>query len=360
MLTKDFWYELPPEQIAQHPVSPRDHARLMHCNRRTRQIEHRQIFELPELLDSKDLLVWNDTRVFKARLRGKTKNSGHSVECLLLHPEGDTWIALAKPARKLNPQDPILFSKTLTAFPINKYEDGTVRLQFHQSSDAVFKECEQIGEIPIPPYIQSFSETEDAYQTVYAKQTGSAAAPTAGLHFTPKLLEEIRKKQIQTASVTLHIGLGTFRPIKCEHTEDHVMHEEWYSIPKETAEKIKETKKNKGRIIAVGTTSVRALESAARNNPEKEIRAQSGKTNLFLKPGDPFLVTDALLTNFHLPASTLLMLVCAFAQTAYANKNAINWEEEKDLGRQFVLKAYQEAIQKKYRFYSFGDAMFMD
>lgn len=339
-----FDYPLPPDRIAQKSVEPRDRAKLLLLDRQSGAHEDRHVFDLPDKLLPGDLLVFNDSRVFKARLFAATKQ-GTRVEILLLRPlcpshdtdcpvsdHGSFWLALAKPGKKLRENTFIRFDDTTQAVVVKKYPDGTVCLNFQRSAADVFALTDRLGHIPTPPYVKTAVQDETLYQTLYAKQTGSVAAPTAGFHFTKNLLDRISAKNIRTAYVTLHIGIGTFRPIKTATLTEHVMHEEWFSIPQTTADLIQDTKQRHGRVIAIGTTAVRALESSRG-------KACTGFTSLFIIPGYTFQIVDALLTNFHLPKSTLLVLVSAFA------------------GRTHVLDAYHHAIKTGYRFYSFGDAM---
>jgi S-adenosylmethionine:tRNA ribosyltransferase-isomerase len=347
MKTSDFDYVLPESSIAQTPVEPRDSSRLLVMNRQTGELTHKHFSDLGDLLRPGDLLVVNESRVFKARLKGIATHAGPSrtkggimAEVFLLRADGPYWIAMAKPGKKLRIRSVITFADGTYCTVEEKFEDGTVRLDFQQSAEAILAWTDANGEVPLPPYIKKLPllplddtrETtlmSERYQTVYAKDTGSVAAPTAGLHFTPELIESLKAKGIRFASVVLHVGLGTFRPMKTETLKEHEMHAEWIDVSDETIEAIAETKKNGGRVIAVGTTSVRALESHIRH----------GFTNIFITPGYTFKTIDAMITNFHLPKSTLLVLVSAFA------------------GREHVLAAYSQAIAEGYRFYSFGDAM---
>lgn len=335
----DFDYNLPEELIAQHPEDKRDHSRLMLLNRDEETIEDKQFFNIIDYLNPNDLLVINNTKVLPARLYGKKEKTGGKVEVLLLKRlEDDNWECLVKPGRRVRPGDIIEFSDNLKAEVIERGEEG-LRI-VHFIYNGIFEEIlSELGEMPLPPYIHEKLEDKDRYQTVYAKYDGSAAAPTAGLHFTEELLEEIEKKGIRVVPVTLHVGLGTFRPVKEDEISDHKMHVESYSIPETTVKAIKETKEKGGRVIAVGTTSVRALESAV--NEDGELEAGNGDTDIFIYPGKELKVIDALITNFHLPKSTLLMLVSAF------------YDKEK------ILEAYRHAVDERYRFFSFGDAMFI-
>jgi S-adenosylmethionine:tRNA ribosyltransferase-isomerase len=323
MKTSDFDYLLPPDRIAQSPAVPRDHSRLMVLDRATQTWQHRQFFEVGAFLKPGDLLVVNESKVFKARL------VADGIEVFLLRPDGDNWLALGKPGKKLNPGARVTFAHDLSCVVLEKREDGTLLVNFGKTAEEVFEIADRIGEVPTPPYVTKPLEKEEHYQTVYAKARGSVAAPTAGFHFTPELIARLKEQGVRFASVTLHVGIGTFRPMKTDTLEEHVMHEEWIHVPEETARLIEETKRAGGRVIAVGTTTVRALESNVRE----------GMTNIFITPGYRFKIIDGLITNFHLPKSTLLVLVSAIA------------------GREFILKAYHEAVKENYRFYSFGDAM---
>ncbi len=358
MLTKDFYYNLPEESIAQTPIKPRDHSKLMVLDCARKSIDHRHFFEIIDYLRSGDLLVVNNSKVFRARLTGYKEDK--RLEIFLLRPEGDAWIVLAKPGKKIACGDMIIFNNDVNAKVESKLDDGTVIIRFNISHDTVFAFAEKFGQVPTPPYVKLAPNDADDYQTVYAKTTGSVAAPTAGFHFTPELLQKLRDMGVNIAYVTLHVGLGTFRPVMTEKVEDHEMHEEWIEVSRETADLVNETKKNGGRVVAVGTTSVRSLEAAAQIPQSRQggmspfakgsIQSFSGFTNLFITPGDEFKVVDVMITNFHLPESTLIMLVSAFAQS----KMRVD-----DEGRKFVLKAYEEAINNDYRFYSFGDAMLL-
>ena len=337
MEVSEFDYYLPQELIAQHPIKTRDESRLMVLDKKTNTIEHKHFKDILDYLQPGDCLVRNNTKVIPARLYGK-KETGANVEFLLLNQiEGDIWETIVRPGNKLHIgtkvifQDGLLEAKILDTMP-----GGTRKVEFEYKG--IFHEIlDKIGLMPLPPYIHEELEQKERYQTVYAKYEGSAAAPTAGLHFTPELLEKIEKKGIEIANVTLHVGIGTFRPVKEEKVEDHKMHKEHFYIKQEDADKINKAKQKGGRIIAVGTTSCRVLESVAdENGMVKEIE---GDTSIFIYPGYQFKVLDALITNFHLPQSTLLMLVSALA------------------GKDYIMRAYQEAVKEKYRFFSFGDAM---
>lgn len=339
MKTSDFFYDLPPELIAQTPLQKRDDSRLMCLDKRTGAVEHRRFFELPSLLQEGDCLVLNDSRVLPARLIG-TRSTGGAVEVLLLRDLGDNvWECLTRPGRKTRPGTELTFGDgALTASVTGETEGGNRLIRFQY--EGIFLELlERLGRMPLPPYIHAELEDAKRYQTVYSRELGSAAAPTAGLHFTSELLREIEAKGIPLAYVTLHVGLGTFRPVKEEDLEDHHMHEEFCQIPERTAALVNETKRNGGRVVCVGTTSCRTVESFA--GEDGFLTPTSGWTGIYIYPGYRFKCTDALITNFHLPESTLLMLVSALA------------------GREHVLAAYEEAVRERYRFFSFGDAMFI-
>ncbi len=339
--TKDFYYDLPPELIAQDPLLKRDDSRLMVLNRAAGAVEHHVFHEIIDYLNPGDCLVLNNTRVIPARLLGVREDTGGAVEILLLRNRGkDIWEAIVRPGKKLRVGAAAVFGDGLLhASIIEVLPDGNRLVQF--SYEGIFEEVlDRLGEMPLPPYITHKLADQNRYQTVYAKIDGSAAAPTAGLHFTEELLSSIEEKGVRTAYITLHVGLGTFRPVKAENIEEHHMHSEYYEISKEAAGLINDTRENKrGRVICVGTTSCRTLESAAAE--DGSLTPGGGDTDIFIYPGYRFKITDALITNFHLPESTLLMLVSAFA------------------GRERVLAAYAEAIREKYRFFSFGDAMFL-
>lgn len=338
METSLFDYNLPPELIATHSIEPREQARLLVVDRKTDTLVDKHIFDLPDLIQPGDLLVFNDSKVFKARLIGKLDD--REIEIFLLRPEGETsWLALAKPGKKIRVDDMITLADGSKARVQEKRaEEGTVVFDFSKSTEEVFALADQFGEVPLPPYVPASASTAAGYQTVYAKERGSVAAPTAGFHFTEALLEKLAERGVERVFVTLHVGMGTFRPMKTETLEAHQMHEEWIRVTEETVEKIKETKARGGRVIAVGTTTVRALESMAQKH-EGKLAAFSGFTSMFITPGYQFKVIDGLVTNFHLPKSTLLVLVSSLA------------------GRERMLAAYQHAIATGYRFYSFGDAM---
>lgn len=340
MKVTDFDYELPEALIAQFPVEPRDTSRLLTLNKVTGAVEHKaHFYELVEELNEGDVLVFNNTKVIPARLYGHREGSGGKVEVLLLTPCGENrWECLVKPGKKCPVGQVIVFDERLKATVLDKTDFGGRIVEF--TVDGIFDDIiQEIGEMPLPPYIHEKLEDKERYQTVYAKEKGSAAAPTAGLHFTPELLEEIKAKGVELEFVTLHVGLGTFRPVSVESIEDHDMHSEFYSVSPETAARINDAKAKGRRIIAVGTTSVRTLESASTD--DGVLQGTSGWTQIFIYPGYTFKMVDALVTNFHLPQSTLLMLISALA------------------GREHCLAAYEEAVREKYRFFSFGDAMFI-
>ncbi len=339
MKTHDFYYNLPEELIAQTPLAQRDTSRLLVLNRQTGEVNHRHFYDVINYLQPGDCLVMNDSRVLPARLLGH-RPTGGAVELLLLKDWGDKkWECLAKPGRKLQAGQEIVFGNgELTATIAAVQEDGNRVVEFHY--DGIFLEVlERLGKMPLPPYIKVELQDSERYQTVYSRQIGSAAAPTAGLHFTAELLEQIRSKGVKTAFVTLHVGLGTFRPVKAEEISQHHMHSELCMMSRETAEILNETRRAGGRIICVGTTSCRTLESLV--NDDGTFDEKSKWTEIFIYPGYRFKAMDGLITNFHLPESTLVMLVSAFA------------------GRENVLSAYEQAVQERYRFFSFGDAMFI-
>ena len=340
MKLEEFNYELPEELIAQVPIKKRDESRLMVLNKKERTIEHKIFKDIIDYLRPGDCLVRNNTKVIPARLYGK-KDSGANVEFVLLkNIEKDIWETIVRPGNKLKPGSKVIFGDgILTATILDIMEGGTRKVEFNY--DGIFNEIlDQIGLMPLPPYIHESLKEKDRYQTVYAKYDGSAAAPTAGLHFTPELLQKIKDKGIEIANVTLHVGIGTFRPVKEENIEEHKMHTEHFYIKQEDADKINNAKRNGGRVIAVGTTSCRVLETIA-DDSTGMVKETEGDTGIYIYPGYKFKCIDGLITNFHLPKSTLLMLVSAFA------------------GREYVLNAYSEAVKEKYRFFSFGDAMFI-
>lgn len=338
--THDFYYDLPQELIAQRPAEPRDSSRLMTLDKRTGEIGHRRFRDIAGLLKPGDCLVLNDSRVLPARIYGVKEETGAHVEFLLLENKGDDiWEALAKPGKRAKKGSRFVFGDgRLQCEVMDVLEDGNRLIRFTYEG-AFFQLLDEIGQMPLPPYIKEKLEDKERYQTVYSQEAGSAAAPTAGLHFTPELLEEIRGKGVELGFVTLHVGLGTFRPVSAERVTDHKMHAEHYYMPQSTADMINAAKKRGGRVIAVGTTSCRTIESVARR--EGCFRESQGWTDIFIYPGYEFQGLDGLITNFHLPESTLIMLVSALA------------------GREHVLKAYETAVREGYRFFSFGDAMFI-
>lgn len=344
--TSLFDYRLPKDRIAQSPVRPRDHSRLLVLDRKTGTWSHHHFYDLGTFLRPGDLLVANESKVFKARLRGSIRRGDalrrpdQTIEVFLLRPEDDAgrWSALIKPGRKITVGSTIAFYDGRTCDVVSKQDGGAVVVDFHAPADEIVAWTDSAGSVPVPPYVDRAPADALDYQTVYAKTVGSVAAPTAGFHFTPELIKSLKDVGVGFAAVTLHVGLGTFRPIKTDTLEEHEMHEEWADVPEETAALIARTKSEGGRVIAVGTTTVRALESGIRH----------GMTSLFITPGYRFKIVDGLITNFHLPKSSLLVLVSAFAGEVHPDP---------DRGRQIILAAYQEAIEKGYRFYSFGDAM---
>ena len=340
MKTSDFYYDLPEELIAQTPMAQRDSSRLMTIRRNSGEVEHHCFHELPDFLRPGDCLILNDSRVLPARLLGQRLPGGGACEVLLLIDRGDkTWECLVRPGRKMRPGARLSFGDgLLTAEVVGEVEGGNRLVRFEY--EGIFLEIlEQLGKMPLPPYIKEELEDRERYQTVYSKVVGSAAAPTAGLHFTPELLEKVRGMGVSIGYVTLHVGLGTFRPVKVDDVTNHEMHSEFCIVPQETADLINKTKAAGGRVICVGTTSCRTIESWAKEDGTME--ASAGWTNIFIYPGYRFKVMDALVTNFHLPESTLIMLVSAFA------------------GQDHVLGAYRQAVEERYRFFSFGDAMFL-
>lgn len=339
MLKKDFWYDLPKELIAQEPADPRDSARLMVLNRKDDSIGHAVFRDLPDYLEPGDLLVVNNSKVLPARLMGVKVPTGAVCEVLLLRQvHGDTWECLARPGKRMQAGTKLTFGDgSLTAVVDETLADGNKYITFTYDTETLYEKLDEFGKMPLPPYITKQLEDQSQYQTVYAKELGSAAAPTAGLHFTPELMDRIRAMGVGIAEITLHVGLGTFRPVSEDEIEDHEMHSEWYCIDNEAAEAIRKTKAAGHRVIAVGTTSCRTLEAVwARYG---EIRACSGNTDIFLYPGVELHAIDGLITNFHLPESTLIMLISAF------------------YGYEKTMHVYQVAVQERYRFFSFGDAM---
>lgn len=341
MRTADFYYDLPEELIAQDPLLDRSSSRLMHLDKKTGEIQHTDFKHIVKYLKSGDCLVINDTRVIPARLYGSKIGTDAGIEILLLkRKENNIWETLVKPGKKAKPGTKISFGDGLLIGEVlDIVEEGNRLIQF--TYDGIFEEIlDQLGEMPLPPYITHKLQDKERYQTVYAKNEGSAAAPTAGLHFTKELLQQIQDMGVNIAHVTLHVGLGTFRPVKVDDVENHHMHSEFYVVEEDQAKLINDTKKNGGRVISVGTTSCRTLESATDENGI--LQAKSGWTEIFIYPGYKFKMIDALITNFHLPESTLLMLVSALA------------------GKEHIIKAYEEAVKERYRFFSFGDAMIIE
>ena len=339
MKTSDFNFNLPPELIAQTPIEKRDASRLLVLNKQSGEIEHKHFYDLPDFLKPGDCLVLNNSRVLPARLFGR-RSGGGACEVLLLIDRGEkVWECLVRPGKKLRVGAKISFGNgELTAEVVGEVEGGNRLVRF--AYDGIFLETlERLGKMPLPPYIKEELEDSERYQTVYSKVVGSAAAPTAGLHFTEELLDKVQKNGVKVCYVTLHVGLGTFRPVKAENLDEHEMHSEYCIISQETADMINRTKREGGRIICVGTTSCRTIESWA--NEDGTMEAKAGWTNIFIYPGYKFKVLDCLITNFHLPESTLIMLVSALA------------------GRENVMNAYEKAVQERYRFFSFGDAMFI-
>jgi S-adenosylmethionine:tRNA ribosyltransferase-isomerase len=340
MNVHDFYYDLPEELIAQDPLEDRSSSRLLILDKKTGEMEHKHFKDIVSYLNPGDCLVLNNTKVIPARLIGARENTGAKVEVLLLtRKDNDRWEALVKPGKKARPGDVIIFGNGELKAEVEEIIDDGKRI-VHLIYEGIFEQVlDALGEMPLPPYITHQLKDKERYQTVYAKHKGSAAAPTAGLHFTKELLEEIKEKNIEIANVTLHVGLGTFRPVKVENVLEHKMHSEYCWIDQEEADKINRCKQNGGRIIAVGTTSCRTLESCTDENGV--VQAKSGWTDIFIYPGYQFKIVDALITNFHLPESTLIMLVSALAS------------------REIILNAYKTAVDMKYRFFSFGDAMFI-
>ena len=348
MKKSDFWFDLPQEQIAQTPIEPRDHSRLLCLDKTTGQCSHHHFYDIEEMLQPGDLLVVNDSRVIPARLYGHKEDTGAKVELLLLEQKGqDVWETLVRPGKKAKPGTRLVFGDGLLhAEVLETVEGGNRLIRFAYEGESIFPILEKIGQMPLPPYITAKLEDNERYQTVYSHELGSAAAPTAGLHFTTELMDRLRKKGVNIAAVTLHVGLGTFRPVKEEEITDHKMHSEHSELPAETAELINRTKAAGGRVIAVGTTSCRTLETCGTlqglgEDSSKPLAPAEGYTDIFIYPGYRFTVLDGLITNFHLPESTLIMLVSALA------------------GYDHTMAAYDLAVKEGYRFFSFGDAMFI-
>ncbi|HYE60160.1 MAG TPA: tRNA preQ1(34) S-adenosylmethionine ribosyltransferase-isomerase QueA [Candidatus Kapabacteria bacterium] len=351
MNTSDFDFDLPLERIAQSPVIPRDHSKLMVIDKREKTISHHSFFEIADYLRPGDLLIWNNSKVFKARLFGKLISA--NGEALLEHKKPielflvramenpGVWKVLAKPGKHVRNGMRVVIAPDFFCDVLVKEPDGSILVQFPDTEAVVREKANRYGQVPLPPYIKDEKHELETYQTVYAEEEGSVAAPTAGFHFTETLIGQLKQKGVDFADVTLHVGLGTFLPVKTENIEDHTMHSEWVDVSPETVEKIKRAKQEGRRVIAVGTTTVRTLEGVARLHRGK-IESYKGDINIFITPGFTFTIVDAMITNFHLPKSTLLMLVSAFVGD-----------------REFILDAYTTAIHEKYRFYSFGDAMFI-
>lgn len=342
MKKQDFYYDLPQELIAQTPIEPRDASRMMVIDRKTDEIEHKHFYDIVDYLNADDCLILNNTRVLPARIYGIKEDTGARVEFLLLtQKENDIWEVITGPGKRAKEGSVFIFNDgILKAEILEVLENGNRVAKFtYENAANIFEVLDKIGEMPLPHYITKKLENSERYQTVYSKELGSAAAPTAGLHFTPEILEKIQNKGVKIGYVTLHVGIGTFRPVKAENIEDHQMHSEHYHLPKETADLINNTKKNGGRVVAVGTTCCRTLESVATYCGE--IREKDDWTSIFIYPGYKYKCIDALITNFHLPESTLIMLVSAF------------YDREK------VLNVYKTAVKEKYRFFSFGDCMLL-
>lgn len=341
MLKKEFWYDLPKELIAQEPAEPRDSARLLVLDRTSEAMEHAVFSDLPAYLEPGDLLVVNNSKVLPARLLGTKVPTGAICELLLLRQvKGDTWECLARPGKRMQPGTRVSFGDgTLTAVVDETLPDGNKYVSFTYDTETLYEKLDEFGKMPLPPYITKQLEDQSQYQTVYAKELGSAAAPTAGLHFTPELMERIRAMGVGITEVTLHVGLGTFRPVSEETVEDHQMHSEWYCVSEEAAQLINKTRAEGHRVIAVGTTSCRTLESVWAKHGG--VVPCSGNTSIFIYPGKELHAIDGLITNFHLPESTLIMLIAAF------------------YGYDKTMSAYKKAVEEKYRFFSFGDAMFI-
>lgn len=354
MHTDEFDYYLPTQRIAQASIEPRDHAKLMAINCTTRSYDERQFFDILEYLLPNDLVVWNNSKVFKARLFAKLysqtgeelRGGDKKIELFLVKPMNNpgVWQALAKPAKRLSNGMVLQIADDFSCTVIAKERTGTIAVEFSLTDDEVRDKANQYGHIPIPPYVKDEPHQLSSYQTIYAKKEGSVAAPTAGFHFTDDLVEKMKAKGIDFAEVTLHVGLGTFLPVKTEKIEDHTMHSEWVEISEETAQKINEAKAAGRRIVAIGTTTVRTLEGVAAkvHGSDRVLNAYKGDIDIFISPGFEFNVVDAMVTNFHLPKSTLLMLVSAFAGD-----------------KAFLMSCYRDAVEKEYRFYSFGDGMFL-
>jgi S-adenosylmethionine:tRNA ribosyltransferase-isomerase len=353
MNISEFNYNLPKERIAQKSVEPRDHSKMMVINKKNKTIDHRHFYDIVEYFREGDVIVWNNSKVFKARLHGRLlSDTGREllhhkkdIEIFLVRPTENigVWQVLAKPGKHVKAGTKISFGKDFYCDVLVKKPEGTILVQFPYNEATVRAKANQYGNIPIPPYVKDEPHELEMYQTVYAKNEGSVAAPTAGFHFTPEIIEKLKKKGVEFAEVTLHVGLGTFLPVRAENIEEHIMHSEQVEVTEEVARKINKAKKNNNRIIAVGTTSVRTLEGiSSLTSSNKKVKKYSGDIDVFIKPGYKFNVVDAMITNFHLPKSTLLMLVSAFMED-----------------KKFMFDAYEEAVKDEYRFFSFGDAMFI-
>ena len=339
MKLSDFMYDLPEERIAQTPVEPRDHSRLMVLNRRKGSIEHRHFYDVIDYLNPGDALVINETRVIPARLIGERPSGGACEILLLKQLAPKKWEAIVRPGKKLRAGAQVLFGGGRLVATLAEGKDDGGRVVDFACEGTMEAALDELGEMPLPPYIHEKLQNRERYQTVYARQEGSAAAPTAGLHFTPELLDRIRRKGVDVVPVLLHVGLGTFRPVKVENVEEHEMHSEYFEVSQDAARRINAARERGGRVVAVGTTSVRTLESAAKDG---RVVAQKGDTQIFIRPGYQYQMVDALITNFHLPGSTLVMLVSALYD------------------REHILEAYRVAVEEKYRFFSFGDAMLIE
>ena len=379
MNTSDFDYNLPKERIAQKPLEPRDSSKLFLVDKKNKKVDHKHFFDIVDYFEKGDLLVWNNSKVFKARLFGRLEASDNDVnkdgipdrallnqkevEIFLVRPMENpgVWKILAKPGKRVKPGMNVRFAPDFFCTVIVKEPEGTILVQFEEDDKEVMAKANKYGHIPVPPYVKDEPDQIEVYQTVYSKEEGSVAAPTAGFHFTDDIIQKLKDKGVEFAEVTLHVGLGTFLPVKSERVEDHTMHSEWVEISEETAEKINKAKSEGRRVVAVGTTTVRTLEGIASlernklqdtNISQITISKFEGDINIFIKPGFEFQIVDAMITNFHLPKSTLLMLVSAFAGDRLAGQSPSE-------GREFMLECYKEAVSLKYRFYSFGDAMFI-
>ncbi|MBD3311653.1 MAG: tRNA preQ1(34) S-adenosylmethionine ribosyltransferase-isomerase QueA [Candidatus Magasanikbacteria bacterium] len=352
MLTSEFDYNLPKDLIAQSPIRPRDRSKLMVVDRKDNTIEHCHFCDITKYLNKGDLIVWNNSKVFKARLYGRLVSStgrnlikhGRDIEIFLVRPTENVgvWQVLARPGRHVRAGAKVSFAKDFYCDVLVKKRDGTILVQFEDEERMVRNKANKYGHIPVPPYVKDEPHELDIYQTVYAKNEGSVAAPTAGFHFTDSLIKKLKDMRVDFTDLTLHVGLGTFLPVKSERIEDHTMHSEWVEISQDSAKKINLAKKEGRRVIAVGTTTVRTLEGVSKILRKNKVDAYKGEIDIFIKPGFEFKVVDAMITNFHLPKSTLLMLVAAFSGD-----------------REFILDCYKKAVENKYRFYSFGDAMYI-